>query len=231
MNELSRSSSQPGDVVLDPFCGCGTAVHSAQKLDRKWVGIDITHLAISLIEHRLSSAFPDIDYEVHGTPTDIEGARDLAVRDKYEFQYWACSLINAQPYKNKTKGADGGTDGLIFFQDELNTTKKIIVSIKGGENVTRTHIADLKNTVDRENAQIGVFVTLNSPTEPMKKEAVSAGYYESPLNKSYKKIQILTIEGLLSKTQIPEYPDLSRGGLSFKKSEIEEKKANQMSLL
>ena len=226
LERIVKASSNSGDIVLDPFCGCGTAVHAAEKLERNWIGIDITHLAITLIEKRMKDAFPSINYEVHGTPKSIEGAKDLADRDKYQFQWWACSLIDAQPYKGKTKGADGGTDGLIFFQDDDTGAKKIIVSVKGGKHVTRTMIADLKNTVEREKAQIGIFVTLAEPTKPMVKEAVSAGYYKS-IYGSFPKIQILTIEELLSETKKPIFPDLSRGSLSFKKAKVEEKSATQ----
>lgn len=230
LDRIVQASSNPGDIVLDPFCGCGTAIHAAQKNNRNWIGIDITHLAISLIERRLHEAFPDIIYKVHGTPKDFDGSRDLALRDKYEFQYWACSLIGAQPYQGKKKGADTGIDGIIFFQDEVNTAKKIIVSVKGGEHVTRTMISDLKNSVDREKAQIGILLSLIPPTGPMEKEAVSAGYYESPIGKSYPKIQILTIPDLLSGSKTPQYPDLARGGLSFRKTKTENKKGEQPDL-
>jgi DNA modification methylase len=230
LERIIEACSEPGDVVLDPFCGCGTAIHASQKLGRHWIGIDITHLAIGLIERRINEAFPTAKFIVHGTPEDIDSARDLANRDKYEFQYWACSLVKAQPYQNKKKGADWGTDGIIYFQDEKEKAKKIIVSVKGGEHVTRTMIADLKNTVERENGQIGILVTLANPTEPMMKEAISAGFYESPIGKSFPKIQILTIEELLSGSKSPQYPDLAKGGLSFKKSQIEIDKGNQPEL-
>ena len=145
-------------------------------------GIDITHLAISPIEKRLKDAFvdavPPLEFQVHGTPADLGGARDLAARDKYEFQYWACSLVNAQPYQGRKKGADTGIDGLIFFQDDKGAAKKVIVSVKGGESVGVAMVKDLIATVQREDAQIGLFVTLANPTEPMKKEAVSAGFYD-----------------------------------------------------
>ncbi len=111
LERIIKTSSNEGDLVLDPFCGCGTAVHAAQKLGRRWVGIDITHLAISLIERRLKNAFAGIAFDVHGTPKDLDGARDLAERDKYQFQWWAISLVDAQPYAGKKKGADGGIDG------------------------------------------------------------------------------------------------------------------------
>ena len=193
LERIIQASSNKGDVVLDPFCGCGTAVHAAQKLDRHWMGIDITHLAISLIEKRLRDAFPGIHFEVEGTPKDFEGARNLSERDKYQFQWWACSLVNAQPYQGKKKGADGGIDGLIYFNDDGKLPKKIIVSVKGG-GVSRTMVADLKNAVEREKAQLGLFVTLLAPTRPMKDEANAAGFYDSPIGSSFLKIQILTIE-------------------------------------
>ncbi|MCL2022189.1 MAG: site-specific DNA-methyltransferase, partial [Betaproteobacteria bacterium] len=147
LERIISASSNKGDVVLDPFCGCGTAVHAAEKLGRKWIGIDITHLAISLIEKRLKDAFPGIGFDVHGTPRDIEGARDLARRDKYQFQWWACSLVNAQPYQGRKKGADGGIDGLIYFQDELKGYKKIVVSVKGGENVSVAMVRDFAHVI------------------------------------------------------------------------------------
>jgi hypothetical protein len=203
-------------------------VEAAQMLGRQWIGIDITNLAISLIESRLRGRYPGIEFEVIGTPKDLEGARDLANRDKYQFQWWACSLVNAQPYQGKKKGADSGIDGLIFFQDELDTVKKIIVSVKGGEGVGVSQIRDLKGTVEREKAEMGLFITLAEPTRPMQTEAVSAGYYESEMGESYPKIQILTIEGLLSGQQKAEYPDLARGGLTFKKLKPAEKAAGQL---
>jgi site-specific DNA-methyltransferase (adenine-specific) len=222
LERIVNASSKVDDVVLDPFCGCGTAVHAAQKLHRNWIGIDITHLAIGLIEKRMKSAFPGIEFEVHGTPKDLDGARDLAERSKYEFQWWAVALVNAIPQGGKKKGADWGIDGVNYFRDDNGPAKKLIVSVKGGENVTRTMVADLKNTVDREKAQIGLFVTLTPPTKPMLTEAASAGFYESPDGKSFPKIQILTIEGLLSGKESPKYPDLARGGLSFKKAKKEQ---------
>jgi len=232
LERIIQASSNAGDVVLDPFCGCGTAVHAAQKLGRKWIGIDITHLAIALIEKRLKDAFvdstPPLEFGVHGAPKDLGGARDLAARDKYEFQYWACSLVNAQPYQGKKKGADTGIDGLIFFQDDKGAAKKVIVSVKGGENVGVSMLKDLIATVQREDAHIGLFVTLANPTEPMKKESVSAGFYDSQFG-AFPKIQILTIEDLLNGTEGPRYPDMARGGLNFKKAK-KEKKDNQQKL-
>ena len=180
LERIIQASSNEGDVVLDPFCGCGTAVHAAQKLKRQWLGIDITHLAVSLIEKRMKDAFPGIAFEVEGTPKDLAGAQNLALRDKYQFQWWACSLVGAQPFQGKKKGADGGIDGLIYFNDDGKLPKKIVVSVKGGENVSVAMLRDLAHVVEREKAEIGLFVTLTEPTAPMKTEAVKTGYYLSP---------------------------------------------------
>ncbi|HMN15019.1 MAG TPA: DNA methyltransferase, partial [Bellilinea sp.] len=227
LERILQASSNPGDVVLDPFCGCGTAIEAAQSLGREWIGIGITHLAIALIEKRMRDAFPGIEFEVHGTPKDLGGARELAFRDKYQFQWWACSLVNAQPYQGKKKGSDSGIDGLIFFQDDTKGAKKIVVSVKGGENVGVTMVKDLIATVEREKASIGLFVTLAEPTKPLLTEAVSAGYYESPYG-SFPKIQVLTIEKLLSGEEGPRYPDLARGGLTFKKAPKNQRETPQL---
>lgn len=232
LERIISASSDEGDTVLDPFCGCGTAIHAAQKLNRAWMGVDITHLAVSLVEKRLRDAFPGVKFEVRGTPQDLDSARDLADRDKYQFQWWACSLVNAQPFQGMKKGADSGIDGVIYFQDDQSAIdrrksvpKKIVVSVKGGEHVGVPLIRELAHVVDREKAEIGLFVTLAQPTRPMKEEAVKAGYYSSPTGADFPKIQILTVEGLLSGTEQPRYPDLTRGGLMFRraKKEVKEK--------
>ena len=231
LERIVAASSNPGDVLLDPFCGCGTAVHAAQRLDRGWIGIDITHLAISLIEKRLKDAFKGIAFDVHGVPKDIDGARELAGRDKYQFQWWACSLVNAQPYQGKKKGADGGIDGLIFFQDEAKGHKKIVVSVKSGSSVDVAMVRDLAHVVLREKADIGLFLTLAPPTKPMVTEAVKVGYYTSPgTGNAFPKVQILTIAGLLNGTERALFPDLSQGASTFKKAEREEQPDRQSSI-
>ena len=230
LERIIQASSNPGDVVLDPFCGCGTAVHAAQSLGREWIGIDITHLAISLIEKRMKNAFPNTTFEILGTPKDLDGARNLAERDKYQFQWWACSLVNAQPYQGKKKGSDGGIDGLLFFQDDEIGAKKIIVSVKGGGHVGVTTVKDLIATVEREKAAIGFFVTLAEPTKPTRSEAMTAGFYQSPKG-DVPKIQILTIEGLMSGRERPQYFDISSGVYNFKKAKTEKQKAEQKKLL
>jgi DNA modification methylase len=236
LERIISASSNEGNVVLDPFCGCGTAVHAAEKLKRRWIGIDITHLSIGLIEKRMKEAFPYLDQRVHGstssprtvntfvvigTPQDFEAARDLAERDKYQFQSWACMLVGAQLYKGGKKGADGGIDGLLWIEVGKGKTEKVIVQVKGGLNVTRANIATLVGDVGREKAAMGLFISLVEPTREMVKEAAAAGMYESPHHGAFPKIQILTIEGLLSGKDRPNFPDLSRGEQTFKKAKRE----------
>jgi site-specific DNA-methyltransferase (adenine-specific) len=223
LDRIITASSNEGDVILDPFCGCGTAVHAAQKLRRNWIGIDITHLAISLIEKRLKDAFPGLSFELHGTPKDLGGARALAEQDKYQFQWWAVSLVNAVPYGGKKKGADSGIDGFIYFKPEGKTTEKAIVSVKGGDNVSVAMVRDLGHVVDREKAKIGVFITLAEPTGPMQTEAIKAGYYETIYGK-YPKIQILTIDDLFNGKQ-PNIPLIDSA--SFKKAAKESEGGEQ----
>lgn len=226
LERIILSSSKKGDVVLDPFCGCGTSIHAAEKLKREWIGIDITHLAISLIEKRLKDAFPGIQYEVHGTPKDLEGARALAAQDKYQFQWWAVSLVNAVPFGGKKKGADSGIDGLIYFKPEGKITEKAIVSVKGGDNVNVAMVRDLAHVVDREKAKIGVFITLADSTGPMRTEAVKAGYFETLYGK-YPKIQILTVSELFEGKQ-PNIPLIDSA--TFKKAPKEAEGGEQDSL-
>jgi len=214
LERIIQASSNPGDVMLDPFCGCGTSTHAAQKLGRHWIGIDITHLAMSLVERRLKDAFPGIAFEVHGTPQDLDGARDLARRDKYQFQWWAVSLIDAQPFGGKKKGADGGIDGLIYFRSDAKTTERAIVSVKGG-GVSVPMVRDLKGVLDREKAPIGVFLTLEPPTRPMEKEAASAGFYTLG-ERQYPRLQIITVEQALTGAK-PAIP-LVDAGATFKRA-------------
>jgi DNA modification methylase len=221
LERIIQASSNEGDLVLDPFCGCGTAVHAAEKLKRRWIGIDITHLAISLIEKRLRDAFPNIAFEVIGAPEDYEGAVDLAKRDKYQFQWWACSLVDAQPYQGKKKGADRGIDGLIFFRDDNQPPKKIVVSVKGGEHVGVHMVREFETVRKREKAELGLFVTLAEPTQPMIAEAAAAGFYHSKAyNQDWPRIQILTVRGLLDRGESPQYINVDTG-VGFKRARRE----------
>lgn len=229
LERILNASTREGDIVLDPFCGCGTTIHAAQKLKRQWIGIDITHLAISLIERRLTSAFPDIEFVVQGVPKDFEGAQELARQDKHQFQLWVISMIEgAAPYRGGIKGADGGIDGFVYFKPDGKNTEKSIVSVKGGENVNVAMVRDLAHVVEREKAKIGLFITLAEPTAPMKTEAVKAGLYETPYHGKVPKIQILTVEEMISgkRPQIP-FADPT----VFKKAQKEGSGAEQAKLL
>lgn len=198
LERILAASSNPGDVVLDPFCGCGTTVHAAEKLGRHWIGIDVTHLAVGLIRRRLIDAFPHCKFDVEGTPVDLDGARELASADKHQFQLWALSMVDAQPYKGGRKGADGGVDGYLYFKPDGKNVEKAVVSVKGGGNVGVGMIRDLIATVEREKAKIGVMLTLEDPTTTMRREATGAGLYASPMHGKFEKIQILTIEDLFA---------------------------------
>ena len=222
LERIIATSSNEGDVVLDPFCGCGTAVHAAQKLKRQWIGIDITHLAISLIEKRLKDAFKTgLEFEVHGTPKDLASARDFAKRDKYQFQWWAVSLVEAQPFQGKKKGADTGIDGLKFFRDvDQKDARKIVVSVKGGENLKADDVRSVMAVREREGAEIALFISLTEPTKGMVADAASAGFYESANGRKFARVQLLTIEGLLSGKQRAEHPDYLPD-LNFKKAKTE----------
>jgi site-specific DNA-methyltransferase (adenine-specific) len=204
LERILSASSNEGDVVLDPFCGCGTTVHAAQKLNRQWIGIDVTHLAISLIEKRLKAAFPEVKYAVYGVPRDWDGARALALKDKHEFQKWSTIFMGATPYRDGKKGADGGIDGLIYFKPDGKKTERAIVSVKGGDNVSVAMVRDLKGVLDREKAPMGIFLSLAKPTQPMIAEAASAGLYDTGYGK-FPKIQIVTIHDLFAgkKPQLP----------------------------
>ena len=209
LERIIKASSKEGDVVFDPFCGCGTTITVANRLNRKWIGIDITHLAINLIKSRLKDMFASYakkDYQVIGEPEDLAGAKQLASENRYQFQWWALSLVEgARPYRDKKKGADTGIDGFLYFADEKDKVKKAIIQVKSG-NISVKDIRDLGHVIDREEAPIGIFITLDRPTSPMEKEAVIKGFYKSiTLNKSFSRLQILTIEQLLSGVS-PETP-------------------------
>ncbi len=195
LERILSASSNEGDLVLDPFCGCGTTVHAAQKLNRRWIGIDVTHLAIGLIRKRLKDAFPAAKFEVVGVPRDLDGARTLAAQDKYEFQKWALSMIDAVPYKGGKKGGDGGVDGYLYFKPDGKKTEAAIVSVKGGAQLTPAMVKDLIVTVDQQKAKMGIFLTLEPPTKGMISQAAAAGFYKTEFG-DYPKIQIVTVEQL-----------------------------------
>ena len=213
LERIIKTSSNEGDVVLDAFAGCGTTIEEAATLNRQWIGIDITHLAVALLKYRLADAFgDDVEYEIIGEPKDAAGAKALAVQDRYQFQWWALSLIRARPYQGKKKGADEGVDGVIYYEGvdpdkpKKALTQKIVVQVKSGK-VSVKDIRELKSVVEAQAAVIGVFITLNPPTQPMVKEAAAAGRFQwlHVSHTTYPKIQIRTIDELLAGHGI-EYP-------------------------
>ena len=204
LERIIQASSNEGDVVLDPFCGCGTAVAAAEKLKRRWLGIDITHLAVALMKNRLNTMFDlepgrDKDYDVIGEPEDVGSARALWEQDPYQFQFWAVSLLEAQPQQEQKRGADRGIDGLLHFIDgPRRMLQKVVIQVKGG-HVSSPQIRDLKGVVEREKAAMGLFISLDEPTRDMRTEVASGGFYHSDVwQRDYPKIQMRTIGELLA---------------------------------
>jgi site-specific DNA-methyltransferase (adenine-specific) len=200
LERVILAASNPGDIVLDPFCGCGTAIIAAERLDRKWIGIDVTHIAITIIKERLHKEFgihlkPN---KVTGEPYDLDGAIDLATRDRYQFQIWALSLLGIN--NSMKKGADGGIDGIHYFEGGIGRIKKCIAQVKSGK-VSVRDIRELHGVVEREKAELGLLLTLNAPTKNMIQEAISFGIYESSKGKQYPVIQIVEVSGLINHSQ------------------------------
>jgi site-specific DNA-methyltransferase (adenine-specific) len=230
LERIISTSTNEGDVVLDPFCGCGTAIAAAERLKRNWIGIDITHLAVSLIKSRLNDAFKDdAKFEVIGEPVSIEDATELAKTDPYQFQFWSLGLIGARPVEQK-KGADKGIDGRLFFHDEHGgKTKQVIISVKAG-HVTVSQLRDLIGVLTREKADIGVLVSLERPTGPMRAEAASAGFYASPWGSKHPRVQLLTVDELLNGKGI-DLPKITGSNVTLKKApRVTKKRAQQEGL-
>jgi DNA modification methylase len=229
LERIISASSNPGDVVLDPFCGCGTALVAAHKLDRQWVGIDITYLAIAVMKARLKDSFGLADVDVIGQPTEVEGARAMLVgtglEGQYQFQWWALDLIGAQPLGGvQKKGADRGIDGVISFSTgPRGEVGRALVSVKSG-SVNSSMVRDLKGVLEREKAEIGLFVTLEEASGPMQLEATTAGVYQSALSgREYPRIQLITIRELLEEHRRPDLPVLVLP--AYQQAERVEKKA------
>lgn len=232
LERVISASSNAGDTVLDPFCGCGTTIAASQGLKRRWIGIDVTHLAITLIKHRLKDAFGDeIAYEIIGEPVSLPDAEALANEDPYQFQWWALGLVGARPVEQK-KGADKGIDGRLYFHDEPQDgkTKQIVLSVKAG-HTTVSHIRDLRGVLERERAEIGVLIALHEPTQPMRSEAAGAGFYKSPWGQQYPRLQILTIADLLNGKHV-EYPPSAQTNVTFKRApRVKREEAEQLGLV
>jgi len=222
LERIIKTSSNENDLILDPFSGCGTAITAAQKLNRNWIGIDITHLAIALHKNRLKDMFgiePKKDYDIIGEPRSLHDAKQLAQTDRFQFEWWALSLIEARPAGGKIKGSDKGIDGIISFTDEAKgKVKQVLVQVKSG-HVNSGLIRDFRGTIERENnAVMGIFITLENPSKNMETEALEAGYYVSPFTGlKHRKIKICTIEDLLDEIK-PDLP-VSASFSTFKKAQ------------
>lgn len=227
LDRIIRTSSNEGDLVLDPFCGCGTATAVAQRLGRRWIGIDITYAAIAVIKKRLLD-IPGVEgtFKVIGEPVSVPDAQRLAAEDPYQFQWWALGLLGARPAEQK-KGADHGIDGTLYFHDELTgPTKQIIFSVKAGHTGV-SHVSELAHVVARENAQVGVLITMQQPTGPMKAEAAAVGFYTSPWGK-HPRLQLLTVADILAGKGI-DYPKGAKV-LTFKDAPKSKSKAETKAL-
>lgn len=200
LERIINASSNPGDVVLDPFCGCGTAVAAAQKLDRRWVGIDITYLAIDLIQKRLRHTYGDEIrdmFRVHGIPADVDGARALFATNPFDFERWAVSLVDGRP--NDKQVGDRGIDGRVLFPTAVDRLGLMLVSVKGGATVNPSMVRDLVGTVRTERAEMGLLITLAEPTRGMRDAAEKAGTYSHDLTgRTFKRVQIITVAELLA---------------------------------
>ena len=218
LERIIQASSNEGDVVCDPFCGCGTAIAVAQKLNRRWIGIDITQAAIAVIKKRLSDTFPDQTalYDVIGEPVSLPDAQNLAAADPYQFQWWALGLVGARPAEGK-KGADKGIDGRLYFHDEGKggKTKQVVLSVKAGHTGV-AHLHELRGVLEREQGEIGVLISMQEPTKPMRAEAAGAGFYDSPWGTRHPRMQLLTVEELLGGKGV-DMP-LTRDLRTFKKA-------------
>jgi hypothetical protein len=223
---IIQASSNPGDVVLDPFCGCGTTIDAAEKLGRKWIGVDITQLATSLIKNRLRDTYGDkIEIITIGEPTTPNEAAVLAEQDKYQFQWWALGLVGARPVEQK-KGADHGIDGKILFRDDPKSTKpeQIIIQVKGGKTGVKD-VRDLRGVLDREKAAIGILISLQPATGPMEAEAASVGFYEHKTNKQkFPRLQLRTVKELMEGKGIERPTSAASLDDTFKKAPESKKK-------
>lgn len=207
LERIIQASSNEGDIVLDPFCGCGTAVVAAEKLGRKWIGIDITHLAIALIKKRMSDHFPDAKFEVVGEPRSVDDACRLFEQSAFQFESWAVSLLGGQPFKSKG-GGDTGIDGLLYFKDYDGEFHRIIIEVKGGGYHPKD-VRSLKAVLDREEAPMGILIALQKPTKGMLTEAAALGKWKMPgSQKEYPILRIVTIEDIFNDIR-PDLPDTS----------------------
>jgi DNA modification methylase len=207
LERIIKASSNPGDLILDPFCGCGTAVDAAQKLGRRWIGIDITTIAIDLIDARLRHTYGEAiqdDYEILGIPVDMAGARALFERSPFEFERWCIMLVDGQ--LNEKQAGDQGIDGVIRIPiDAQGSSHRVLVSVKGS-SINLKHVRELVRIVDSQKAAMGLLVTMTPPTVALLEAASQFGTYRYPINgTTYPRIQIITVQELLQEAR-PKLP-------------------------
>jgi hypothetical protein len=209
LERIIEASSNPGDVILDPFCGCGTTLDAAVRTGRRWIGIDITYIAVDLIRNRLRTTHGDsIDetYEVLGVPEDLAAAHALFDRDRLDFSRWAVSLVRGTP--NPKQVHDKGVDGWVrYYRGKKEKPGRITVSVKGGKQLNPEMVREVAGVVARDDTYDGgILITLWKPTPGMYKEAASHGNYVDAVNNSYSKVQIITVEELLLQGKKPLTP-------------------------
>jgi len=206
LERIICASSNPSDVVLDPFCGCGTAVVAAEKLRRRWIGIDITFIAMDLMINRLASNFGlkrGEDYQVIGAPKDAYSARKLFEESPAEFQIWAVGLVQGVPQPKKS--GDRGVDGKVYFQDREGKLQWAVCQVKGG-HLAAGFIRDFARVIEREKAAMGFFICLETPTKGMKDEAEEMGFFTAPSGRKIPRFQIRTVHELLDERKEFDFP-------------------------
>lgn len=211
LERIVSASSNSGDVVLDPFCGCGTSIHAAHKLGRSWIGIDIAYHAVEVISSRLEQSFglkPGVDYAISGRPSDLMSAERLAEKDKYQFQWWANYLVGVQQMREVRRGRDQGIDGEIFFPGGPGRGfSRILTSVKGGRNVGSKDVRDFRGVIEREHAEGGLFICLRRPTADMRSNAASAGFFTVGSSR-FPRMQIVSIEEWFEDNARPILPSV-----------------------
>lgn len=204
LERIVRASSNPGEVVLDPFCGCGTALEAAADLDRRWIGIDISNLAVKVISDRMAKL--GIEVPVFDWPTEMDGVRQMVdgPDGKHRFETWALARLGLPENK---RGSDAGMDGRIGFTLPSGKVETIIVSVKGGRHVGSPEVRDLKGAMARERAATGLLFTLDNPSSKARKEAMEAGFYRSPVDgRQYRKLLTFSARELLEEGRLPDLP-------------------------
>lgn len=205
LERIIRASSNPGDVILDPFCGCGTTIHAAESLQRTWIGIDVAYAAIKVIEERLTAALPAARYKVDGIPSAEPEARALARIDPRLFQESAISRLGGTP---RGKGSDRGIDGEFAFPTGRGQYGRGVISVKAGQNVNPGMIRDLAGVVQREGADLGIFVCVNAPTREMRIEAQRSDLIDLAGARRHR-LQIVTVRDLIDERNAGVLQELS----------------------